>query len=347
MPERFLLIRLSAIGDVINTLPALSLLRNARPAASISYVVEDRAAELLIGHPCVDQVFVFERRRFRELMRAGPVGWGRLRRELRSYAAEIRAAGAGVALDFQGNLKGAMHSAASGAERRLGFARGHSLEGSRFFATETVVPPPDRPHRVDKFCSLLAPLGVEGTERVYRLPSSRDAEARAAAYRGSTGLVDGGFVVVHPGTSDKGATKRWDPEHFGRVVSEVERRAGVRVLVTWGPGEEGLARAVLRAADGAGVIGPRPNTLLDLAALLSRASLFISGDTGPMHLAAATGVRCLALFGPKNPAIYRPYGEGHRVIHKPDAKGVGSMAAIEPAEVVAAATEMLAGSNGS
>lgn len=343
MPERFLLIRLSAIGDVINTLPTLSLLRSARPDARISFVVEDRAAELVIGHPCVDQVFVFERRRFRELLRAGPAGWGRLRREVRSYIAEIRAAAPDVALDFQGNLKGAVHSAASGARRRLGFARGHSLEGSRFVATETVVPPAEERHRVDKFCSLLGPLGIAGDERIYQLPVSPDAIARAAAYRESTGLDDGGFAVVHPGTSDKGAAKRWSPDRFGAVVSELERRGGVRVLVTWGPGEEGLAREVLRAAGGAGVIGPRPNSLLDLAALLARACLFVSGDTGPMHLAAAQGIPCLALFGPKDPAVYRPYGANHRVIHKPGANGVGTMAAIESAEVVEQAMQMLDG----
>lgn len=329
MPDRFLLIRLSAIGDVINTLPALALLRRARPDARISFVVEDRAAELLVGHPCVDHVYIFERRRFRELLRAGPRAWGTLRREIRAYIAEIRSGAPDVALDFQGNLKGAFHSAFSGAPRRIGFAHGHSLEGSRFFATETVVPPTLSPHRVDKFCSLLGPLGIDSQMRDYLLPNSAAAVARADACRDASGLNGGRFVVLHPGTSGKGADKRWPAEYFGALAARIEARTGCRVLVTWGPGEEALAREVLRAAEGAGVLGPQPTSLLDLAALIEPAAVFVSADTGPMHLAAAKGVRCVALFGPKDPAIYRPYGAGHHVLCAEAAEAAGGAVAME------------------
>ncbi|MFP6664432.1 MAG: glycosyltransferase family 9 protein [Deltaproteobacteria bacterium] len=335
MPDRFLLIRLSAIGDVINTLPALTLLRRARPEARISFVVEDRAAELLIGHPCIDHVYVFERCRFRELLRAGPRAWGTLRREFRAYAAEIRAGAPDVTLDFQGNLKGAFHAAFSGASRRIAFAQGHSLEGSRFFATETVVPPPLSPHRVDKFCSLLGPLGIDSQEREYILPHSAAAVARAAACREASGCDQGRFVVLHPGTSDKGADKRWPAERFGALAARIEAEAECRVLVTWGPGEEGLAREVLRAAKGAAVLGPQPTSLLDLAALIESAAVFVSADTGPMHLAAAKGVRCVALFGPKDPAIYRPYGRDHRVLRAAATGGAAAMTEIGVAEVFA------------
>lgn len=315
-PRRILMIRLSAIGDVVNTLPALTLLRRALPDAHLGFVVEDRARDVIAGHPLLDRVYVFPRRRWRALLRR-PGSWRQLAREVRDYVRELRAERWQVALDVQSNLKGAAHALASGAPRRVGFARGHDYELNHLLSTDQVTPPADRPHRVDKFASLLGALGVDGAAREYVLPVDEAARERIAAWCAREGIVPGSYVVLHPGTSDHGADKRWPAESFAALARAVARDLQRPVIVTFGPGEEALAERVCVLAEGAARLGPATASLLELVELLRGAAVFVSADTGPMHLAAAARVPCVALFGPKDPAVYGPYGEGHVVLRPP------------------------------
>lgn len=333
--DRFLLIRLSAVGDVVNTLPTLSLLREGRPGATIGFLVEDRASDLLVGHPKVDRVHVFPRRRWRELGRS-PAGWARLAAEARAYAEEIRSVGYEVAIDVQGNAKGGLNALVAGAARRIGFAPGHDRELNHLFSTERVVPPADRPHRVDKFASLLGPLGIEGPERHWDFPSTAPFEEGIARWLAERRIPPREVVMVHPGTSGHGASKRWPADRFAALARVVATELDRPVVVTWGPGEEELARSVAGTADRV-FVAPPTTSLLELLALLRRARMFVSADTGPMHLAAASGVRCVALFGPKDPAVYAPYGQGHAVIYRPE-----GMNRIAVEDVRAAMAEQLA-----
>ncbi len=340
-PGRVLVVRLSAIGDVINTLPAVSLLRSARPHVFLGFAVEDRARDLVVGHPLIDRVHVFPRRRWRSMLGTpDPRGWRALLREVRAYVGEIRAERYDIVLDVQGNLKGAVHALASGAARRIGFARGHDRELNHLLSTEQVTPPADRPHRVEKFASLLGALGIEGEPGPYVLPQDPEARPRIDLYLTEQRLTTGGFVVLHPGTSEHGAEKRWPPERFAELARLLDGRLGRQVVVTWGPGEEELARRVCEEAGGAARLGPRTSSLLELAELLRRADAFVSADTGPMHLAAAVGTTCVALFGPKDPAVYRPWGAGH-VVLRGSGSGRASMLAIGAEEVCAAVASRL------
>lgn len=334
-PARVLIVRLSAIGDVVNTLPALSLLKRRRPDVYVGFVVEDRARDLIVNHPLVDRAYVFPRRRWRSLL-ASPGGWARLAREVRDYARDLRSGRWDAVLDEQGNLKGAVHALASRAPRRVGFARGFNYELNHWFSTEQVTPPASRPHRVDKFVSLLSAIGVAGDEREYVLPADQGARSRVAGFLDGAGIAAGRAAVLHPGTSDHGAEKRWPPERFAALARVVHERLGRPVLVTWGPGEEDLARRVVELSGGTARLGPKTASLLELVELLRAAAVFVSADTGPMHLAAAVGVRCVALFGPKDPRVYRPYGEGHVVIRHAGAGSAPAMHRIEVEEVFAA-----------
>lgn len=336
-PRRVLLVRLSAIGDVVNTLPAVTLLRRARPEVFLGFAVEDRARDVVVGHPLLDRVHVFPRRRWRELLRsARPRALAELGREVRAYVGELRAERYEVVLDAQSNLKGAAHAFASGAPRRIGFARGHDYELNHLLSTEQVTPPADRPHRVDKFVSLLGAIGVSGDERTYVLPDDAAARTRVAAYLTQSGLAPKSFVVLHPGTSDHGAEKRWPAESFAALARGIDATLARPVLVTWGPGEEDLARRVCELAPGAARLAPRTASLLELVELVEQAAVFVSADTGPMHLAAAAGVRCVALFGPKDPAVYGPYGPGHVVLRPPSGRAT---AGIAPDAVLAAVAD--------
>lgn len=327
--DRFLVIRLSAVGDVVNTLPTLSLLRRARPDATIGFAVEDRACDLLEAHPMLDRLHVFPRKRWRA-MAARPSQWGRLAAEVGAYRRELRAARYDVAIDVQGNLKGAAHAVAAGAASRIGFARGHDREGNHWLSNEHVVPPADRPHRVDKFASLLGPLGIHGREREWVFPDTTGDEPTIASFLAAHHLTRDAFVLIHPGTSGRGAAKRWPEERFAELARRAVAELGRPVVVSWGPGEEELARVVVDGSEGV-VLGPRTASLRELLVLVRWAAVFVSADTGPMHLAAGAGTRCVALFGPKDPRIYAPYGEGHTVLYRPE-----GMASIPVDDVLAA-----------
>jgi lipopolysaccharide heptosyltransferase I len=317
-PGRVLMIRLSAVGDVVNTLPALTLLRRGLPRAFLGFAVEDRAMDVIVGHPLLDKVHVFPRRRWRALLRGvDPRGFAVLAREVRAYAAELRAQRYDVVLDEQSNLKSAVHALASRAPRRIGFARGHDYELNHLLSTEQVTPPADHPHRVDKFVSLLGALGIHGDERAYVLPVDEAARARIHEYLTRARLAPRGFVVLHPGTSEHGAGKRWPAVRFAELSRLIAERLGLPVLVSWGPSEEELARQVCDLAGDAARVAPPTASLLELAELLRPALAFVSADTGPMHLAVAAGAPCVALFGPKDPAVYGPYGAGHVVLRAP------------------------------
>jgi heptosyltransferase I len=114
-------------------------------------------------------------------------------------------------------------------------------------------------------------------------------------------------VAIHPGVSDFGAIKQWDPARFGRTAIRLARERGAHCMVTWGPGERDLALRVVAAAEGCATLGPETGTILDLAALYEACDLVIGADTGPLHLAAALGIAVVGLYGPKDPAVYAPW----------------------------------------
>lgn len=337
---RVLVIRLSALGDVVNTLPTLEALRRGLPQAHIGFAVEDRAKDLLVGHPSVDRVHVLERKRLSALL-ARPSQWAAARRELAAFVRELRAERYEIALDLQGNFKGALHALCCGAPRRIGFARGHCKELNHLFSNEHVAPPggTEKAHRVAKFLAQAAHLGVSVEAPSYRLPDLSESRSRLVAFL--TEQRVGEFVALHPGASGKGALKRWPAERFGELAARIESELCLTPLVTWGPGEQPLAERVVAASRGAARLAPATKSVLDLAAVLARARLFVGGDTGPLHLASAVSTPSVALFGPKDPRTYGPFHARHRVVLR-GTPGAASMEAISVDDAFAATAELSA-----
>lgn len=347
--SRILVVRLSALGDVLFALPALRLLREARPAARITFLVEDRFADLLLGHPDLDELIVFRRKR---IARGDARAAIRLVRDLRSRRFD-------VALDFQGNLKSGVLTRLSGAKRRIGFEPPASREGNRFFTNRRVAPPEGVRWRPERDAALLRGLGIEPPKGPLRATPPRFGPEETDFAERADGAAPGGgpLVIVHPGTSAFGAFKRWAPERHAALAEELVARAGARVLVTHGPGELPLARAVAAAAaPGAVTIAPATRSLRELAALLARADLVIGADTGPVHVAAVLGRPVIAIFGPKDPEIYRPLGEKTRVARRDDVAcspcrlrycpRPDCLQGLDPGPVLALALELLSGSRG-
>ncbi|MDA1194977.1 MAG: glycosyltransferase family 9 protein [Planctomycetota bacterium] len=299
--------RLSALGDVVHALPVLSALRARFPDARIDWAVEDKAAALLEGRTDLTAAHVLPRRALNAALRGVPSP-GRLWRLARSYARTLRARDYDVALDLQGNLKSGLVTRASGARLRFGLAAPDAREGNRLFTQRRARVPPSARHRVERNLALASALvGAPLPYLAPGFPTSATARDAAAAELARAGITpQEAIVVLHPGTSGFGSFKRWPPERFGALALALAAD-GRRPVVTYGPGEEELARAVVTRAGGRAV-AVAPPSLPALVEVIRRAELFVSGDTGPLHLAALVDTPLLGLFGPKDPAIYGPYG---------------------------------------
>jgi lipopolysaccharide heptosyltransferase I len=293
-----LIVRLSALGDVVHAIPAAAALRRAFPTARIDWLVEARHRDIL------DLVTVLDRAVVVRHSTLG--GWTRVLRELRATRYD-------VALDFQGLTKSAVLARGSGAARVYGFALGHLREKAArpFYTAATAA---EGGHAIEKNLRLLRTLGIEDDRIEFPLAS---VDSRAlAALRVTIG--DGRFAVINPGAA--WPNKRWPPERFGALAIAIRDQQALTPVVLWGPGEETLAQAVVNASNGLAVLAPATG-IRDIVAISRAADLFIAGDTGPLHIATAVGTPTVSLFGPTNPARNGPFAPGDVVVSRADRCG--------------------------
>ena len=300
-----LILRLSALGDVIHTLPAVAELRRALPERKLIWAVEAPYRELVETVAPVDQVVALSTRKWRRSPFAAPTHRG-----VSTLAVELRAAvGRGDAVDFQGLAKSAIVGWWSGARRRFGFDASSIREKPALLFLNRRIAVPEGLHVVDINRALargvIAALGgaVEG-------PLDADLSAWPTDPSGTLApLVGEPPVVLVPGAGRP--EKQWNIDRYRSLAAFIEDELRLPVVIVWGPGERHLAEGI--AEGGKGMMAP-PTTLRELAFLLSRARLVVAGDTGPLHLAAALGADVIGLFGPTNPRRNGPYGQIERCV---------------------------------
>jgi len=308
---RILLVRTSSLGDVVHSLPVLAALRRHLPGARIGWVVEEAYAPLLAGHPDLDQLIVVRLRRWgRRPWEARTLG------EIAAFVAALDRFAPQVVLDLMGNHKAAAIAALSLAPRRIGHARaGRREPSSAFWLSERV--PVDGTHAVDRALSLLDALGLPrepadfGGHKLFRAAAKPAAAIPAAT--AMPGPAATRFALVHPGAG--WGNKSYPPAWWGEAAQRLHAATGVRTRVAAAPGEEGLAAAVVAAADGTAEVAAAPD-LPALAALLRGAALMLGGDTGPTHLAHALGTSVLMVMGPTDPDRHGPYGAPERALYR-------------------------------
>lgn len=293
---RILLIRTSALGDVVHCLPVLTALRRHLPEAKIGWVVEGAMAPVLAGHPDLDELLVVRLRAWRKRPFSADT-----RREVAAFRDALDRFAPDTTLDLMGNHKAGFLSALTLCDRRIGPARPWRREpSSAFWISEPVAI--RGTHAVDRALSLLDALGIPpepadfGGEKIFRDEPEN--------------VPDPPYVLIHPGAG--WPSKRYPPERWGEVARRLRDATG---LLTWVPvalGEEGLAAEVEAASGGAA--RTMPADLPTLAAMLRRASLVMGGDSGPTHLAHALGTPVLMLMGPTDPARHGPYGAPERAL---------------------------------
>lgn len=305
---RILIIKLSAIGDVVQALPALEAIKRALPHCDIDWAVEEAAADILVGHPLIDRLLISRRKAWTRMLcrpstfREGLSGILAFVRDLREHRYDM-------AVDLQGLLKSGVIMGLSRAERKIGFAGTRELS-SLFLNERLPAYDPDR-HALERYLDVARHLGAEDLNPACTLPIGREL----AIMRGRVQAVipEGKrLIVINPVA--RWPTKLWQEEKFAQLADRLIAEHGAAVVLTGGQADRtvsGRIREMMRqqATDWTG-----ETTLRELAALASLADLFITTDTGPMHLAAAAGGRVLALFGPTAPWRTGPYGPGHIVV---------------------------------
>ncbi len=317
-----LIVKLSALGDVIHTLPALCALRRVYPDARITWLVESAAAGLVEGHPALDRVIVSRRKAvLRGVFRTGTPVADRRRavRDLISFLRTLRDTPYDIVLDFQALLKsGILIGTVRGrGVRKIGFDRGMDhAEESHIFLTERIPPVSMEIHALVRNLMMLAPLGIADRRVDYRLPISPADRTRVRERLAAAGIRDTRrLVVVNPVA--KWETKLWPMERFAALGDRLINECGADLVFTGGPEDRAVTEDICRRMRRPAVNLAGKTTLMQLAALYETSRVLVSTDTGPMHLGAAAGVPVVALFGPTAPWRTGPYGPLHRVIRKP------------------------------
>jgi len=316
-PESILIVRLGAMGDVIHTLTAATALRTSLPDLRIGWVVEDRWSELLCARnsphsgprnaerPVADIVHIAHTKRWRK----SPLSRETCR-DIQAVRREIREQQYEVAIDFQGALKSGAIARLSGAKSICGFARPRETP-ARLLYNQTVSAA--AAHIIDQNYSLAeAVVGSPVLRCPALLPRDEHAENVVGQKLASIGE---NFALINPGAG--WGAKQWPAGRYGAVASALSKR-GLTPLINFGPGEQSLALQVQEAS--AGTAQPISCPISELIALTRLARLFIGGDTGPLHLAAALQVPVVAIFGPTDPARNGPYGTRSIVLRSPESK---------------------------
>jgi heptosyltransferase-1 len=292
--ERFLVVRLTALGDILHTLPAVAALRAAHRNAQIDWVVERKWAPVLEGSPVISEVIPFDR--------ASIFGGITCARRLRqkNYT---------CAIDFQGLYKSSVLTMLSAAPRRIGFERAWAREpGASLLYTERVIP--TGRHVTELNYSLAEQAGSSRPrkpEYPLRVPAGGAASVRARLAEQKIG----DYIVVGSGGSWR--AKCWPTDRYGEFCREFEKLHGLRAIVIHGPGEESLADEVCRAANPAVPMAMR-TTIEELMGLLAHARCVVAADSGPLHLAAALGAPVVGLYGPTDPARNGPFVSGAVIV---------------------------------
>lgn len=334
-PRRILVVKLSSFGDIVHVTPCLRALRRAWPRAEMTMVVEKRFADIVRHDPYLDG-----------LIEAGPPQrrpwaiWGQARETFRRFGGTPF----DLAIDFQGNRKSALWTYASGAATKAG--RGSWRPGWQL----SLRPNLDR-HAVIVCASIAQSIGVPVDDLAPQLAVSQDDDRRVGHLLREHGLSQDGLFLANPFC--RWRSKEWALERYGETLRTIHPANGQPWVITGGPDETERAKALMQQLpDGAAVSLAGRLTLGELLCLLRRGGLMLTGDTGPMHAAAAFGVPVIALFGPTWPERTGPWGAAHRVLqarrppnhhaYTVDEDGV-YMAALETRTVIDSLRSVLAG----
>jgi heptosyltransferase I len=300
-----LIVKLSAIGDVIHTLPSLAAIRHFYPDAHITWVVEEAAAEIVKNHPYLNEVMVSRRKSWIKNFKDGQLR--RPFREIKLFLKQLRQRPYDLVIDFHGLLKSSVIVYFSRGRRKLGYDSLQELSG--LFVDEKISEDMNK-HAVDRYLDFPRYLGAAADEAEFIIPRNHEAETTVQKLLDKHNLKDNNFIAINPIAYWE--TKLWDDDNFARLADLIKNKLKMDVVFT-GSEKESIEKITSGMATEGINLGGR-TSLSELAYLYKKARYVITTDSGPMHLAAAVGTPVIALFGPTDPARTGPYGEGHTII---------------------------------
>jgi len=312
---KILILRLSAVGDVLRTLPAVTALRENFPSSHIAWVVEEPSKTLLESQPEIDQVILLPRKRWTEGMKSIGKLWKTLK-EMNQFVLELRKEKFDFVLDFHGIIKSGMISFLSGSPKRIGYDRKSSKEGNFLLSNIKVKLPKKKISRYQRNFALLKGVGLEVKDFDARLhiPQRDKAYIESFLNRLSPPLRKPS-IAIHAGTNPKALFKRWMPGHYAQLADRLVRELDATVIFTWGPEELDSVGAIRKEMTEQSVLGPETESLTQLGELFKRCDLYLGGDTGPMHIASLMGTPVLVIYGPTDPVFHEPLGR-HKKVRK-------------------------------
>jgi heptosyltransferase-1 len=340
---RILLVRVSAIGDIVFASPLVTSFRRAYPRAHIAWLVQPECRPLLEQHPDLDEVIVWPGGEWRALWRQRRVG--DLAQEVRAFRKLLRSRRFDMALDLQGLLKSGLLAHLTGAPERIGLG---SREGSKHLMTRVVPRGGDIDRIGSEYLYLAQTLGLPTQDFPMAVHYGEEESAFARDLIGRTGL-SAGFAVLCPFTTRP--QKHWFEPRWARLADRVRADLGLPAVLLGGPGDRAAA-ARIRGLVSSQIIDLAGKTsLLQAAALIDRCALLVGVDTGLSHMGIAFGRPSLLLFGSTCPYLDTTRTNARVLYHrldcspckrKPTCNGTFTcMKSIEVAEVVAAASDLL------
>ena len=300
---RILIIRLSAIGDVVRVLPALHCLRETYPNAHIDWVVERKSSDVLEGHPGIDRLLIFER----------PSDFKEAAREFWALCKQVRANRYDMVIDFHGIFKSGLLTRYSGAPDRYGYARPRSQELSFLSTnhkTKVGMEIRNRMHENLVICEQFS-KGWKSLDVLMHIPDDALEMSDAFMEESFTGAKK--VVAIHVPVDRP--EKQWPLKHFAVLADMLLADGRFDVLLTWGPGQQEMVRKVASLALRNPVIAPETDSLKQYMALIQDSDMYFGGDTGPMHIASALDVPVVAVFGGTDPEQHATLRQPYRVLH--------------------------------
>jgi lipopolysaccharide heptosyltransferase I len=346
-PQRILIIRLGAIGDVVRTLPALRALRSKFPNAYIAWAVEEGSMDLLEGHSDLDRIFIVRRSKWSKGFLRLPTTL----KEIGAFVRELRDDHFDLVLDFHGILKSGVISILSGVPVRVGLSRNFCKEGNYFFNNYHIDLETSALNRIERNIRFIGFLGIARSDYNPIIPVTtfdRELVNHFFNERQLTGRTP--LIAIHPGTSNKTLYKRWSLSSYTQLADTLIERFNAHILWTWGPGEKETVEDIVKEMHHESTIAPKVN-LRQLAELFRRCHLFVGSDSGPMHIASFVKTPVVVMYGPTDPVVNAPSQSTPNIMLRKDVScnpcrnrncsDVGCMSAIKPAEVIAAVQDSL------
>lgn len=303
-----LIIKLSAIGDVVHSLPLLEVLRDRFPDARIDWVIEEAASNIVEGHPDLDELIVFPRKSWldRCIKKREYINLGK---ELITFLKKLRGREYDVVIDLQGLLKSGVLTFFARGSRKIGL--NGAREGSSFFVKERVSFSGPDIHAIDRYLCVAKYLGVVDPLWNGKIPiydtDKRYVDDLLVGLEANCALV-----AINP--MAKWESKLWDLERFACLADVINTNLGVTTILTGSESDKIAIEKIVGGMKTKALNLAGKTNLKQLAYLYGKCKVVVSTDSGPMHMAAAMGSSVVGIFGPTSPLRTGPYGRKHRVV---------------------------------